>query len=754
MNEKMIFVLLFGIMMLGLFEINEVFGDGLENPFNFANDKDISKKYTPFEFNFPIIENIGQIDNDLEFYSETFFGKLGVNKNEIVYFLGKKDGNSPLIVKEKFDGNELNPKGVEKSITKFSYFSKANQYQNIPTFNKISLGEIWDLIDVELKSQHGNVEKIFTIKPGGKIKDIRLFFEGSQKLSADQNGELVVFLKEDILSLSSPVAYQYINGERKYVEVWYEVYDNEYGFKIGVYNPYHPLIIDPLIASTYLGGSSLDEASFIGDAVAMDDDGKIFVTGRTKSNDFPLTPPFNIKPLNNEDIFISKFSNDLTTLEASAIISGSARDEGNAIEIDSDGKVFVAGETRSSNFPTTPGVLQETNLPSAFIIEPFILRMNNDLTMLEKATYAGSWISNKISDLEINSPNTILAIGDDRLILIDKNLAQVSNSHLVPGTLTSMTIDMAGNVYYTGWSNDENFPVTDGAYDETHDNTNDPNDFDVVVVKLNSNLAIQAATFLGGSGSDQAFSIDLDSQENVVIGGRTSSSNFPTTNGAFDESYNGSQDGFVAKFNNSLTNLLSSTFLGGSDSEELVGLIIDNSDNIFVTGRTASLDFPTKINSFDDTLDGTSDGYVSKFSNNLNSLVASTYLGGSSNEKPTGIELHNQGILLFGETGSDDFPTTTGAYDETDNPTLDIFVSIIDTNLSSPPCSVPNSGDWLITSSCFLSSNESVPANVIVQDTSLLEIPSGVTLDIDFANFNLTIKSGSGVLIKSGGAIT
>ena len=192
---------------------------------------------------------------------------------------------------------------------------------------------------------------------------------------------------------------------------------------------------------------------------------------------------------------------------------------------------------------------------------------------------------------------------------------------------------------------------------------------------------------MGGSDNDSGGSIAVDSSGNIFVTGDTSSSDFSTTTGAYNTSYNGGDhDAFISKLNSSLTTLLASTYLGGSDNDYIGSLAIDSGGNIYVTGYTGSSNFPTTASAYD-TSYNYYDAFVSKLNGNLTSLLASTYLGGSSGDSGRSIAIDSSGnIYVAGWTYSSDFPTTTGAYNTSySGGSLDIFVSKFDSNLSVSP---------------------------------------------------------------------
>ena len=214
------------------------------------------------------------------------------------------------------------------------------------------------------------------------------------------------------------------------------------------------------------------------------------------------------------------------------------------------------------------------------------------------------------------------------------------------------------------------YGFTVASYDKTKDLIIDP---------------LLASTFLGGSRRDYGDSLALDPSGNVYVTGYTESTNFPTTSGAYDTSFNGgSDDVFVSKLNGGLTSLLASTYLGGSDWDWGNSLTLDPSGNVYVTGWTGSGDFPTTSGAYDTSKGGSGDVFVSKLNGGLTSLLASTYLGESGFDEGDSLTLDPSGnVYVMGRTGSSDFPTTSGAYDTSYNGYSDVFVSKLDANLSA-----------------------------------------------------------------------
>ena len=214
---------------------------------------------------------------------------------------------------------------------------------------------------------------------------------------------------------------------------------------------------------------------------------------------------------------------------------------------------------------------------------------------------------------------------------------------------TAIAVNGSGNVYVAGDTASVNFPTL-SALDSTANGSND-----VFVAKLNpAGTALVYSTYLGGSGDDFAQGLAIDSTGNAYITGSTTSPNFPPKN-AYQSSYNGAGDVFLSKLGPFGTNLLYSTYIGGTDYEIGNAVAVDNSGNAYVAGETDSListgsthpiPFPT-VNGFQNNAGGGfSDAFIAKFNTTLSgtaSLIYSSFLGGSTDEAASGVATDSSG---------------------------------------------------------------------------------------------------------------
>jgi hypothetical protein len=231
------------------------------------------------------------------------------------------------------------------------------------------------------------------------------------------------------------------------------------------------------------------------------------------------------------------------------------------------------------------------------------------------------------------------------------------------------------HAYVTGTTDSTDFPTTPGPFDPTFNGTGD-----AFVTKLGpTGAALSYSTYLGGSFQDEGAGIALDGAGGAYVTGPTTSSDFPTTAGAFDETHNGNFDSFVTKLGPTGATLTYSTLLGGSDFDEGSGIAVDISGAAYVTGATGSTDLPTTPGAFDQTHNGSGDVFVAKLGLTGATLVYSTFLGGSGFEDG-GFAIAVDGAGAAYVTGSTvdaatDFPTTAGSFDQTHNGDFDSYAT-------------------------------------------------------------------------------
>ena len=321
-------------------------------------------------------------------------------------------------------------------------------------------------------------------------------------------------------------------------------------------------------------------------------------------------------------------------LSYSTYLGGSNYDAGTDITVDGAGNAYVIGETSSADFPATTGAFQ-TSLAGSYDV--FVTKLNANGSALVYNTYLGG-------------------SGDDE----GYNIA----------------VDNSGNAFITGETNSTNFPTTAGAFQATKSGS-----YEAFVTKLDSSGAsLGYSTYLGGQSYDGGTGIAVDASGDAYVAGITQSSNFPTTPGAFQTTWSGSEKAFVTKLNNTGTALVYSTYLGGSSSDGASSIAVDANGNAYVTGFADSTDFPTTAGAFQSSHasdGGYTDAFVTKLNADGTALVYSTFLGGNHADAGCAIAVDSAGdAYVTGSTASTNFPTTAGAF-QTSNAggLLDAFVT-------------------------------------------------------------------------------
>ncbi|MGB3968582.1 MAG: hypothetical protein WBO45_17740 [Planctomycetota bacterium] len=344
-------------------------------------------------------------------------------------------------------------------------------------------------------------------------------------------------------------------------------------------------------------------------------------------------------------------------LSWSTFLGGTAADRLRAVAVDGLGRTTVAGETASPDFPVTPGAFDASH------------NSNNDLC---------------VSRLDPSLTGSAQLLWSTFLGGAGNDVAE------------DLVVDGNGVVTLTGGTASVNFPVTANARDTTLGGN-----FDAVVIRLDASLVgaaqLRYSSYFGGSAYDFGKCIRIGGNGLVTVSGGTQSSDLPVTAGAWDPSFNGLTDDYVARFDLSLPpaqQLLVATYFGGSATDPGDGEIaLDGNQRVVFVGQTASTDFPVTANAFAASYGGgLLDATVTVLDLGLagsQQLVYSSYLGGSSSDFAKSVALGAGGLVyLTGTTSSPDFPVTAGAYSTSYNagqPTTDAdsFVTAIDVN--APP---------------------------------------------------------------------
>jgi uncharacterized protein (TIGR03437 family) len=577
--------------------------------------------------------NRGQTDKAADFIARgqdyTFF----VNSTEAV--LALKDG-----VKSSKKSSAIRMRLLNASVSsaeptnlldgKSNYFignDPAGWRTDIPNYSRVRYRSVYPGVDVLYYGAQRRIEYDFVVSPRADPSQIKLAFEGVEKIEVDEQGDLLLDLGGEQLWMRKPVAYQELNGARRQIESHYILLDDQsairnptVGFQIGDYETNETLIIDPVLDySTFYGGAATDIAY----GIAVDRQGSVYITGQTSSLNFPTHKPLDATMDGANDAFVVKLNPQGNAVVFSTYIGGrNPGDRGWAIAVDQAGNIYFTGETTSLTFPVVNAA--QPNFRGG--IDAFAAKLNIQGNELLYSTFLGGGFSD---------------------------------------VAYAIAIDRFDNAYITGRTESSNFPVKNPLQPSLRGQR------DAFVTKFNPDGAILFSTYLGGEppaagerDEEVGYGIALDSLQNIYVTGFTSSPSFPLVN-PIQSVFGGVEDAFVTKLNSSGSAIIYSTFLGGARADNGRGIAVDGFGNAYVTGYTLSSDFPV-VKAFQRTYGGNGDGFVTKLNGAGTALVYSTFLGGSADEN-TGIpsdvtpscaiavDALGQAYVT-GKTASQDFP--------------------------------------------------------------------------------------------------
>jgi hypothetical protein len=471
--------------------------------------------------------------------------------------------------------------------------------------------------------------------------------------------------------------------------------------------PIRPIASD-LVYGSFLGGGDEDYLTDI----AVGADGSIYVTGQTSSPDFPTTPGAFDTTYNpggfGGDVFVSKLDPTGSTLVYSTFLGGSDTDYGEALAVGFDGSVYIAGYTHAEDFPTTPGSYSPTW--NGGCCDGFVANLNPTGSRLRYSTFLGGGSFEDIRSIYSRGNGVVHVTGqtlsadfpttegafdrtlnnngqegysDAFIAALNATGSGLAYSTFLGGQYNdygySVGLNRGGKPYVSGETQSSDFPTTPGAFDRAFNGGNS----DAFVATLRPGGAgLRFSTFLGGSDTDGGNALAVDGGGAVYLVGWTSSPDFPTTPGAFDESINSFifSDAFATKIDARGGTLGYSTYLGGANSDFGNDLGVGAGGTLTLVGTSYSANFPTTGDAFDRILGGPADAFVTRLNPVASSLMDSTFVGGTAAviDWGSGIAVSGTATFVTGDTYSLDFPTTEGAYDTTYNGKFDGFVAALE----------------------------------------------------------------------------
>ena len=487
--------------------------------------------------------------------------------------------------------------------------SAASWRTAVPVFRSLLYREIYPGIDMVYGGSERHLKSEFLVAPGADPGIICLRYEGLGRPSVAADGALVFGGEEAGLREEAPEIYQETGGRRVRIDGGYRVAgDGTVTFELGPYDRTLPLVIDPvLVFSTYLGGTGFDCVN----AVTVDPAGNAYVAGWTESADFPVSGARQSHTGGRVDAFVAKFSPAGALLYAT-YLGGSGEDRASGIAVDTFGSVTVTGWTYSSDFPAL--FPAQSHLGGARDV--FIARLNAAGTGLVYSTWLGGAGNDSGLGVALDQGGNAFVAGETMSSNLpvrgafqaalrgrqDALLAKLSPTgqllfctYLGGGgedRATAVAVDAFGNPHLTGSTDSVDFPVLNAIQRQIGGGQ------DAFVTKMAAGGAsLFYSTYLGGSGGtpgvpETGAGIAVDPQGNTHVTGTTSSPDFPTRAALRSSPAGGGLDAFVSKLNAAGSAFVYSTYLGGNSLDYGNALALDAAGNVYVTGYTASSNFP------------------------------------------------------------------------------------------------------------------------------------------------------------------
>ncbi len=669
-------------------------------------------------------QNFGQFDAQVRYVARSAGSMLFLTGDSAMYVLPFEDAN--VSKAESQPGRErtaprfhavsmafanansdIAASGDQISEHRTNYFLGSDESRwrsDVPNFGEVRFDNVYDGISaVWYGRENGATQYDLIVAPNADAQQIEIRFDGADSISIDDAGSLLINTPAGTIKQNRPFTYQ-TNENTARVEVpsQFAIDGTTVRFALGEYDRSRELVIDPTVTlnnaafSTFVGSFGDDYAFDI----AVDGNGCTYITGRTTSISFPTTTgTFDTTNNGSEDIFVTKLNSSGTGLVYSTYIGGSFFDEGRGIAADPTGNVYITGAA-SSNFPTTAGAY-DTSFNGGSDV--FVTKLGASGSSLIYSTYIGAsnieyaeditidqagnaYFVGRVSDAVVDYPTTSGSFDETFNGFDDAFLTKLNDtgSGLIYSTFLGgsdidaglyVEVTAAGEAIVGGTTTDG---VTDlqtvaGSYDVTHNGVTD-----FFVSKLNAAGSAQVfATFIGGPGIDNVGGMTVDATGAVYIAGSVSTG-FPTTAGVFDTTALGSGEIGLSKLNPAGTNLVYSTFLGGTQGENANGLAVDRFGIAYLTGGNFGGDYPTTAGAYDTTFNGSNDAIVTVVNPSATALINSTYIGGGGSDSANAIAIDGNGnIYIAGQTASNatPYPTTPDAFQTFHAGSIDTFVT-------------------------------------------------------------------------------
>jgi hypothetical protein len=496
----------------------------------------------------------------------------------------------------------------------------------VPNYARVLYHDVYPGVDLVYYGNNGELEYDFQLQAGINPDAIRMEFKGAEHLALSPEGDLKIAAGGKELIQKRPVIYQ---DGRRITGRYTLLAKNQAGLILDQYDRSRPLVIDPILQfGQYFGSSGADQIT----AMKMGPNNLLYITGSTTTGEMPYVDGA-YDNFNNglTDIFVGIMDtspNASNTLVYFSYLGGSNIDIPLALDVDQNGIVYLTGSTTSTDFPMAGNSFQTSG--SGTVQTAFVAAIDHRQyggSSLIYSTYLGG--------------TTGLNVGN------------------------GIAVDQNGQMYVVGTTRSSDFPVTGNAYAAV---SWGPQDAFITVLSLYSSSAVYS-TYMGGELSDDGRAIAVGSNGLVYFAASTYSSTFPMEGPSYRNYLSGGIDVVVGviditKHGNGSdgtpASMIYSSYLGGSDLDEVRAMSLDANNNMLLTGYTFSTDFPTTGNAVQQSAGGNGDAFVTIVNPNdpPHFMVYSSYFGGSQGDVGYAIKPDNAGgFYVSGYTLSPDLYT-------------------------------------------------------------------------------------------------
>jgi gliding motility-associated-like protein len=500
-------------------------------------------------------------------------------------------------------------------------------------YNEFTLYNIYPNINLKLLEKQEDLKYEFILAPKANPELIRMKIKGHEKLKVNRNGELEIQTELGNIIDEKPYAYQIINGKIIEVDCSFDVNKDEVSYALGDYNRNYELVIDPtLVFATYNGAVSDN----FGMTATFGNDGSAYVAGTVFGNDYPTPDPNAYDPNGNltvqnvgvvtTDAFISKYSDDGTTMLWSTFFGGGDNTQGtdvpHSLICDEDDNIYVYGVTSSLDFPIQGGFQTSHAGGTALSFNSIGANFGNVGTDIYVAKFSANG-QNLLG-------STYVGGSDNDGV----NYLVSSGNYSGPNAYDSLTMNYGDQLRGEIMLNESNDIIIASASRSIDFPTETPfqptlaGQQDGVVFQIRDDFSeLMWSSYYGGSENDGCYSVKIDEDDNIIFSGGTSSNDLTMIGGGYQDNFQGGKaDGFVVKLDPSGTNITGSTYLGTGDYDQIYFVEVDRNGVIFTLGQTLDGNFPV-IGSVYENPGSTQ--FVTVFTDDLSAIIRSTVFGSS-----------------------------------------------------------------------------------------------------------------------------